>query len=535
MILGIVDIGNVIDRGQTSLGIELGSTRIKAVLIGDDHSPIASGDHAWENKLVDGVWTYSLEDVWNGLQSCYRSLCEDVQNKYGRTLTRVGSIGISAMMHGYLAFDSSDNLLVPFRTWRNTITEEAAAELTSLFDFNIPQRWSIAHLYQAVLNGEDHINDISHITTLAGYVHMMLTGEKVVGIGDASGIFPIDSEINDYNQDMISQFDRLESIKDLPWNLRDILPSVLMAGDDAGVLTPEGAKLLDSTGQLEAGIPLCPPEGDAGTGMTATNSIAAKTGNTSAGTSIFTMIVLEKELSGVYTEIDMVTTPTGRPVAMVHCNTCTSDLDAWVNLFSEAISAVGLTVTKSALYDALYNSALLADSDCGDLLSYNYLAGEPITGLDEGRPLFARMPESRFSLANFMRSLLYSAVSTLRIGMDILYNQEKVSVDMMLGHGGLFKTEIVGQRIMAAALNTPVTVMETAGEGGAWGMALLAAYMLRKEGNETLDDYLEQNVFSRAEGHTEYPVESDVKSFNRYLERYIKGLEIERSAIESMK
>jgi sugar (pentulose or hexulose) kinase len=535
VMMNIVDITRSIAEGRTSLGIELGSTRIKAVLIGEDHSPIASGDHAWENKFEDGIWTYSLEDVHNGLQSCYRSLNEDVKQKYGLSITKVGSIGVSAMMHGYLVFDKSDNLLVPFRTWRNTITEQAALELRKMFRFNIPQRWSIAHLYQAILNGEKHVGEITFLTTLAGYVHWKLTGRKVVGIGDASGIFPIDSNSSNYNTDMIEQFENLISDRGFSWNLSEILPKILMAGDNAGELTPEGAKLLDPSGNLQAGIPLCPPEGDAGTGMTATNSIAERTGNISAGTSIFSMVVLEKELSGVYTEIDMVTTPVGKPVAMVHCNTCTSDIDAWVRIMQQAIESVGLTVDKSRLYEALYNSALESDDDCGNLLSYNYLAGEPVTGLDEGRPLFVRMPDSRFTLANFMRSLLNSAICTLRIGMDILFEKEHVRLDKLLGHGGLFKTKLVGQKIMAAALNTPISVMETAGEGGAWGMALLAAYMLRKQDNEPLDNYLNNKVFTEGGGSTEFPDSVDVNNFNKYLERYVKGLEVERAAVEYMK
>jgi len=534
VMMNISDVRKSISEGRTSLGIEFGSTRIKAVLIGEDHSPIASGEHAWENRFEDGIWTYSLEDVHNGLQSCYRALSEDVSQKYGMTITRIGSIGVSAMMHGYLVFDEHDDLLVPFRTWRNTMTEQAASELTRLFGFNIPQRWSIAHLYQAILNGEDHVGKISFLTTLAGYVHWKLTGRKVVGIGDASGIIPVDSGTNQYNTEMIEKFDDLISHKGYPWKLRDILPEVLMAGENAGELTAEGARRLDPSGSLQAGVPLCPPEGDAGTGMTATNSIAERTGNISAGTSIFSMVVLEKELSDVYTEIDMVTTPAGKPVAMVHANTCTSDIDAWVRLILQAIESAGLSIGKSRLYEALYGSALEADSDCGNLLSYNYLAGEPVTGLDEGRPLFVRMPDSRFTLSNFMRTLLNSAICTLRIGMDILIEKEHVRLDKLLGHGGFFKTRLVGQRIMAAALNTPITVMETAGEGGAWGMALLAAYMLRKEDAESLEDYLDEKVFKDSSGTTEFPRQQDVDDFNRYLSRYIKGLEIQKAAVKYM-
>lgn len=528
------DIKRSIAEGKTYLGIELGSTRIKAVLIGEDYSPVASGGHAWENRLENGIWTYSLEDVHNGLRSCFRSLNEDVERKYGLTITRVGSIGISAMMHGYLVFDDRGELLVPFRTWRNTITGQAASDLTQLLRFNIPQRWSIAHLYQAILNGEEHVSQIAFLTTLSGYVHWMLTGRKVIGIGDASGMFPIDSKKNNYNTEMTEKFDRLISDKGYPWKLRDILPEVLMAGENAGTLTAEGARLLDPSGKLQTGIPLCPPEGDAGTGMVATNCIAERTGNISAGTSIFAMLVLERDLAGVYTEIDMVTTPEGTPVALVHANTCTSDIDAWVKLIQQAIESVGLTVVKSQLYDALYNSALQADDDCGGLLSYNYFAGEPVTGFDEGRPLFARMPDSKFTLANFMRTLLNSAVCTLRIGMDILFEKEHVRLDKLLGHGGFFKTEVVGQRIMAAALNTPITVMETAGEGGAWGMALLAAYMLRKEADETLESFLSDKVFCNSVGSTEYPYKSDAENYNKYLARHIKGFEIQHAAVKNM-
>jgi len=526
---------NAIVEGKTSLGIELGSTRIKAVLIGEDHSPLASGSHSWENRLENNIWTYSLDDVWNGLRGCYRSLAEDVYGKYGVNLEKVGAIGISAMMHGYLVFDKSDNLLVPFRTWRNTITEQASASLTELFRFNIPQRWSIAHLYQAILNKEPHVGEISFLTTLAGYVHWKLTGRKVIGIGDASGIFPIDSEKLCYNASMVDQFDNLIANHGFPWKLPDILPEILMAGENAGTLTAEGAKLLDPSGRLQSGIPFCPPEGDAGTGMTATNSVAPRTGNVSAGTSVFAMIVLEMDLSKVYPEIDMVTTPAGKPVAMVHCNTCTSDIDAWVGLFREAIEATGAQVNKPALYDALYMKALEAETDCGGLLAYNYLAGEPVTGLDEGRPLFARMPDSRFTLANFMRTLLFSAIGTLKVGMDILFEKEHVAIDKLLGHGGYFKTKEVGQKIMASALNTPVAVMETAGEGGAWGMAVLGAYMLEKGQDESLEDYLESKVFADEHGTIANPDPNLARSFSDFVTRYKKGLAIERAAVEAMR
>ncbi|MFM8369074.1 MAG: xylulokinase [Chloroflexota bacterium] len=528
------EIIKAIESGKTALGIELGSTRIKAVLIAEDHSPIASGSHEWENQYENGVWTYSLEAAWNGLQDCYRNLSKDVSEKYGVKLTTIGSIGFSAMMHGYLAFDKDGKQLVPFRTWRNTMTGQAAEKLTDLFQFNIPQRWSIAHLYQAILNKEAHVKDISHQTTLAGYVHWKLTGQKVMGVGEASGMFPIDSTINDYDKKMLGQFNDLLKAEKITWTLQDILPKVLVAGESAGTLTEEGAKLLDPSGGLKAGIPLCPPEGDAGTGMVATNSVAERTGNVSAGTSVFAMIVLEKALSKLYPEIDMVTTPTGKPVAMVHANNCTSDLNAWVGLFGEFTKALGVEISQSKLFETLYKMALAGDADGGGLLAYNYLSGESITDLTEGRPLFIRTPESRFTLPNFMRTHLFSSVGTLKIGMDIL-SQENVKLDQLLGHGGFFKTEGVGQKIMAAAMNTSVSVMETAGEGGAWGMALLAAYVLNKTGNETLEEYLNKKVFANEKSSTIAPDKKDVDGFNTFMERYKAGLGIERAAVEGMK
>lgn len=528
------DIQKAIESGKTALGIELGSTRIKAVLIGEDHTPLASGSHEWENRHENGVWTYSIDDVWKGLQDSFRNLSQDVAEKYNVQLKTVGAMGFSAMMHGYMAFDKDGNLLVPFRTWRNTITGQAAEKLTDLFQFNIPQRWSIAHLYQAILNKEPHVKDISHQTTLAGYVHWKLTGQKVLGVGEASGMFPIDSTTNDYDQRMMGQFNELLKQEGIAWKLEDILPKVLVAGDTAGTLTEEGAKLLDPSGQLQAGIPLCPPEGDAGTGMVATNSVAMRTGNVSAGTSVFAMIVLEKALSKLYPEIDMVTTPTGKPVAMVHSNNCTSDLNAWVDVFQEFTKILGVNISESQLYEALYKQGLEGDADGGGLLAYNYVSGEHITHLEEGRPMFVRTPESKFTLANFMRTHLFSSLGALKIGMDILFEQEKVQIDQLLGHGGFFKTKDVGQCMMAAAMNVPVSVMETAGEGGAWGIALLAAYMLHKK-DEPLEDYLSNQVFANEKGSTITPDEKDVAGFAAFMERYKKGLGIERAAVEGLR
>ena len=529
------DIQKAIENGNTALGIEFGSTRIKAVLIGEDHMPIALGSHEWENRYENGIWTYSLEDVWAGLQDSYRKLCDEVLEKYNTSLKNVGAIGFSAMMHGYMAFDKDGNQLVPFRTWRNTITGQAAEQLTYLFQFNIPQRWSIAHLYQAILNKEPHIKDISHLTTLAGYVHWKLTGQKVLGIGEASGMFPIDSKTNNYDERMLGQFNNRLEEESIPWKLEDILPKVLLAGDSAGALTEEGAKLIDPIGGLGAGIPLCPPEGDAGTGMVATNSVAERTGNVSAGTSVFAMIVLEKALSKLYPEIDLVTTPTGKPVAMVHSNNCTSDLNAWVDLFQEFTKVLGVEISESQLYEMLYKQGLIGDADGGGLLAYNYLSGEHITHLEEGRPMFVRTPESRFTLSNFMRTHLLSSLGALKIGMDILFEGEKVKIDQLLGHGGFFKTKGVGQRIMAAAMNVPVSVMETASEGGAWGIALLAAYMLYKAENETLEAYLSDKVFAGESGSTITPDMKDVDGFTAFMERYKKGLIVERTAVDALR
>lgn len=528
-------IKNAIMRGKTVLGIELGSTRIKAVLIGEDNAPIASGSHDWENQYVNNLWTYNLDDVWSGVQKSYQKMAEDVKEKYGVTIQTIGAIGFSAMMHGYMVFNKDGELLVPFRTWRNTITEKASEELTKLFNYHIPQRWSIAHLYQAILNGEEHVADICFQTTLAGYIHWKLTGQKVIGIGDASGMFPIDTNTNNYNTHMVEQFDELIASKNFSWKLGDIFPRVLLAGENAGTLTEEGAKLLDVTGRLEANIPFCPPEGDAGTGMVATNSIAKRTGNVSAGTSVFAMIVLEKELSKVYEEIDLVTTPSGNPVAMVHCNNCTSDLNAWAELFREFAEALGVEVDMNKLFATLYNKALKGDFDCGGLLAYNYLSGEHITHFLEGRPLFVRTPESKFNLANFIRVHLFTSLGALKTGLDILLKEEGIQMDEILGHGGLFKTKDVGQKIMAAAINAPVSVMETAGEGGAWGIALLASYMLNKKNDQTLEDYLAQKVFVEKIGKKIYPDPKDVEGFNVFIKRYIEGLVIEKAAVDNLK
>lgn len=518
-------------NGTESLGIEFGSTRIKAVLINSKCEVLASGGFTWENRFENEVWTYHTDEIWNGLKAAYRELNERVKAVTGGYIKKLGSIGFSAMMHGYLPFDKNDRLLVPFRTWRNTITGEAAAKLTELFGFNIPQRWSIAHLYQAVLNGEEHVKDIAHFTTLAGYVHFMLTGEKVLGIGDASGMFPIDSEKNCYDETMLEKFDSLAEVKKYPWSIRDILPKVLPAGQVAGYLTERGAALLDETGMLEAGIPLCPPEGDAGTGMVATNSVTVRTGNVSAGTSIFSMIVLEKALNNVYEEIDMVTTPAGKPVAMVHCNNCCTDLDYWVNIFADFARRAGSQLNKPQIYDLLYNAALEGSADCGGNINFNYFSGEPVSHTEDGRPMYIRARGADFSLANFFRAQIYSTMATLKIGMKILEN-ENVKIDRLYGHGGLFKTPVVGQRLMAGAMNAPVSVMKTAGEGGAWGAAVLAGYILK---NETpLDVYLNENVFAGCESTTEEPRDADVKGFSDYMKLYEKALPVQRAAYENI-
>lgn len=527
------ELACAIAQGATVLGIEVGSTRIKAVLAGRDHAPLAAGSFAWESRLEDGYWTYSLEAMWEGLRSCYGALARDVEARYGVPLETVGAIGVSAMMHGYLAFDADGALLCPFRTWRNTTTEAAAQELTALFGFNVPQRWSVAHLHQAVLNREPHVGDIRFITTLAGYVHWKLTGARVLGVGDASGMFPIAAGTVDYDAGMLEAYEaRVAGL--YPWKLGDLLPKTLAAGAEAGALTQAGAKLLDPSGRLKAGIPFCPPEGDAGTGMVATNSVAKRTGNISAGTSIFAMVVLEKPLASVYPQIDLVTTPSGSPVAMVHCNNCTNEINAWAGLFLEFAQALGLPAKADRAFETLFAKALEGEADAGGLVLYNYLAGEPIVGLQQGRPLLARTPEARLTLANFTRAQLFGAVATLRLGMDILMEREGTRVDRLLGHGGFFKTPEAGQRVMAAALGTPISVLETAGEGGAWGMALLAAYRAWREPGETLEGYLEKRVFAGRMGRAVTAEPEELAGFTAYLERYRAGLAMERAAVEAL-
>lgn len=534
-----------IQSGKAILGIEFGSTRIKAVLIDQENKPIAQGDHEWENQLVDGLWTYSTEAIWFGLEDAYANLRKNVINEYDCEIEHLASIGISAMMHGYMAFGptgtaskgapagEAEKILVPFRTWRNTNTGEAAAELSKLFNYNIPLRWSISHLYQAILNGEEHVNDITYLTTLAGYIHWRLTGEKVLGVGDASGMIPVDPETKTYNAEMVKKFDELIAPKGYSWKLEDILPKSLSAGEAAGTLTEHGAQRLDISGHLKGGCPLCPPEGDAGTGMVATNAVKQRTGNVSAGTSSFSMIVLEKDLSKPNEMIDMVTTPDGSLVAMVHCNNCTSDINAWVKLFKEYQQLLGIPVDMNEIYSKLYNHALTGNADCGGVLSYNYISGEPVAGLQEGRPLVVRSANDKFNLANFIRTNLYATVAVLKLGNDVLFNEEKIKVDRITGHGGLFKTPVVGQRILAAALNSPISVMETAGEGGAWGIALLASYLVNNEKKLNLADWLDEVVFAGNTGVEIAPDSEDVAGFNAYIENYKKGLAIEKAATEN--
>lgn len=526
------NVKNIILNAETALGIEFGSTRIKSVLVDLNGSPLASGSFDWENSYKNGVWTYSLDEVFEGLRASFAALKKSVYDKYGVKLETVGSMGISGMMHGYLAFDRDGAQLAEFRTWRNTITAEAAEKLSALFDFNIPQRWSIAHLYQAILNGEEHVGRVDFIATLAAYVHYRLTGERVIGVGEASGMFPIDSSINDYDVAMLDKFDGCVADKGFPWRLRDILPRVLVAGERAGTLTAEGAAMLDPTGEFRPGVPMCPPEGDAGTGMVATNSVAVRTGNVSAGTSIFLMVVLEKALSKLYPEIDMVTTPSGKPVAMVHCNNCSGEIDAWAGLFTSMCSALGMDISIYKVLDKMFESALSGDKDCGGLVAFNYLSGEVITGLDSGKPLFLRGPESKFNLPNFARAQLCSAAATLSIGMEILAD-EHVKIDKLLGHGGYFKAPLAGQKIMAAALEAPVSVMKTAGEGGPWGIALLASYMQNKAEGETLEAFLDSRVFSNEDAFEVKPDPEDIAGFKKFLDNYKKSLPVEKAAVEA--
>ena len=512
------------------LGIELGSTRIKAVLIDEHHEPVAQGSHAWENRLEDGVWTYHLEDIHEGIRACYADLNRDVKEKTGAPITQVAAIGVSGMMHGYLVFDQDGALLVPFRTWRNTITEKAAAELSDLFKFNIPQRWSVAHLYQAILNDEPHVKNIAKIQTLAVYIHSLLTGRSVVGVGEASGMFPYDDDAKDFDATRIAKFDELIAPRGLPWTFRDIFPTVLDAGEDAGTLTAEGAAFLDESGNLMAGIPLCPPEGDAGTGMTATNAITPRTGSISAGTSSFSMQVLEHPLNGYYEEIDVVATPSGAPVAMAHCNNCTPETDAWIRLFTEFATTIGADVDMNHVYQTMYEIALSGAPDCDGMVAFNYAAGEPLAGIKEGRPLFVRLPDSKMTLANFMRTQLYGAITTLKIGVDFLAEKENVETDRMLGAGGFFKTPGVGAQIMADALMMPIMEMSTAGEGGPWGMALLAAYLVRKEEGESLEAYLSKKVFADADVRVTEPDPAGVEGFATYFARYKATLAAEEAA-----
>lgn len=526
-----MDKGVFMEADKTVLGIELGSTKIKGVIINENHEIIAEGSFGWENKLENGIWTYSMDDIQNGIRACFADLAADYKSKFGEPLTSVGAAGISGMMHGYLAFDKDGNLLVPFRTWRNTITGEAAEKLSYLFGFNVPQRWSIAHLGQAVINGEEHLPKLAHFTTLAGYIHELLTGERVLGIGEASGMFPIDSAKLDYDADMLAKFDEFSAGYGFSAKIKDLLPKVLPAGVNAGYLTEEGARFLDPTGNLKAGIPFAPPEGDAGTGMVATDSVRLYTGNVSAGTSDFAMVVVDR-MPAVHREIDMVTTPSGLPVAMVHCNNCTSDINAWVGLFADFLSKAGLEMSERDLYRLMYSSALDGDADCGGLLSYNYFSGEGITDVNEGRPVFIRKPDANLTLANFMRTHLLSALATLKIGLDILTRDEKLRIDRLYGHGGFFKVEKAGQTMLAAAAGVPVSVMQTAGSGGPYGMALLAAFM--KNGNGmTLEDYLDEKVFAGAESTTITASDDDIKGFEKFLENYRRTFGAELEAIRN--
>jgi len=524
------NLSEIISSGDISLGVEFGSTRIKAVLSAVGAKVIAKSSYNWENQLIDGIFTYDLEEVWKGLRKCYKDITKYVKQEYDVEITKISSIGFSAMMHGYLVFDKHGDLLVPFRTWRNTITEQSACKLSQHFNFNIPQRWSIAHLYQSILNKESHVNNIDFLTTLAGYVHWKITGEKVIGIGDASGIFPIDENSFDYNKSMMEQFKELADREGFTVSLENIFPKVLLAGQLGGILTKEGALLIDPTGVLQEGTLVCPPEGDAGTGMVATNSITPKTGNVSAGTSIFAMIVLEKKLSKYYSEIDIVTTPVGDPVAMVHCNTCTSDIDAWVKIFYEFARQIDNSVDISDVYKLLYQSALNGKFDCGGLTSVNYFSGEPVVKIKDGAPLFIRKADNEFNLSNYMRTHIYSSFATVKIGLDLLFNDQEIEIKKLLGHGGLFKIEKIAQQMLASALNTPVEVTDTA--SGAWGMAILAEYMAHKDQNQSLEEYLNTKIFVDTKSIVCYPNKEETEGFNIFLERYKKALEIENFAVD---
>lgn len=523
-----------IRAGKTSLGIEFGSTRIKVVLIDDEYHTIAAGDYGWASHLEDGLWSYTQEEIWTGLQTAYAKMAGDVETAYGEKLTHVGHIGFSAMMHGYLAFDENGELLVPFRTWQNTNTSEAHEKLSELFQYNIPERWSIAHLYQSVLNKEEHVGKVAYFTTLAGYVHWKLTGRKVLGVGDASGMFPIDPTTHTYETAFIDKFDALPEVAAQPWKLEDLLPEPLVAGAPAGELTAEGVKLLDPTGTLQPGITLAPPEGDAGTGMVATNSVRVRTGNVSAGTSIFAMVVLEHKLARLHPEVDLVTTPAGDLAGMSHANNFTSDLNAWVGLFGQFAAVIGQPVDAGTLYGTLFRSAIAddVDSNCGGLINYPFRSGEFLAGLSEGRPLFARGPEARMSLGNFMRAQLFGAFSPVKIGMDVMTKDEGVAVDSLVGHGGIFTTPKVAQKILAAAFDTPIKVMATAAEGGAWGMAVLADYLWHAD--QPLDEYLDSRVFSDVVSTTEEPDADDVAGFEEFFDRFRKGLPMEHAAIASI-
>ncbi len=523
----------LIRSGGAILGIELGSTRIKASLIAPDTTPLASGSHAWENQLKDGVWTYDMEDVWKGVAACYASLVTDVSARYSVELTTVAAMGLSGMMHGYVALDVAGELLAPFRTWRNNITGQACAELTPLLDFAVPQRWSIAHLYQSILENQPHVARIAHLTTLGGYVHWKLTGEHTIGVGEASGMFPIDPRSGDWDAARMATFEALIAPRSLGWKLREILPAVLPAGRPGGTLTAQGAKLLDASGRLPAGIPLCPPEGDAGTGMVATNAVRPRSGNVSAGTSVFAMIVLEESLARVHEEIDIVVTPDGKPVAMAHANNGSSDLDAWIALFGQVAAALGVEALPDDLYGKLLPLAVRGDPDAGGLLAVNYVSGEHMTGFTEGRPLFARSQGSTFTLENFMRAMYFASLCSLRTGLNILTEQEGVVIEEIRGHGGFFKGGDTGQRMMGAALNVPVSIPATAGEGGAWGMAVLAAFMLRADAGQSLPDYLDERIAGSI-GTPVMPDPRDVKGFEEFFARHTRGLAIEREAITAL-